>query len=89
MTHRRLLAAILLALAGSAGAATGADALRDTVEQRLRGLLGDPHAAGRVLAVDDHEVGRVALAQLRHRRLQPAPAGTSHHVPDEQDSHGR
>lgn len=55
MAHHRLFATVLRALAGSAGAATGADALRDTVEQRLR---GDRSGACFAVAVVDADVHR-------------------------------
>ncbi len=55
MTHRRLFAAVLLALAGSAAAAADAQGLRETVEQRLR---GDRSGACFAVAVVDAEVQR-------------------------------
>ena len=46
-----------------------------------------PMPAGRVLAVDDHQVRRVALAQRGHRLAQPLPPGAADHVADEEDPH--
>ena len=50
-------------------------------------LLGDAESAGRVLAVDDHEVGHVALAQSRHRPAQAGATGTTDDVADEEHLH--
>ena len=72
--------------------AVGVVAERDHVdagrEQLARDLRGDPEAAGGVLAVDDDEVGRVALAQRRQQRQQRALAEPADDVADEQDADG-
>jgi len=60
----------------------GNDADADA-EEVVGRALGDPHPAGRVLAVDDHQVRRIALAQLRHRLPQTLAAGAADHVADE------
>ena len=65
----------------------GRDQVGARVEDVLRGVLGDPQAAGRVLAVDDDVVGPAALAQLRHRRREPAAARAADDVADEEDPH--
>ena len=69
------------------GVAVGVVAQRDRVRAKSqdlpRGLLGDAHPAGGVLAVDHHEVGLMALAQAGQQGGQgPAPDPT-HHVADE------
>ena len=56
-------------------------------EQLLRDGFGDARAAGGVLAVDDHQIGPVALAQPGHRPGQTGATGLAHHVADEQDPH--
>jgi len=57
------------------------------VEDLPRGLLGDPEAPRRVLAVRDHEVGGVALAQPGHRERQAVAPRAPADVADEQDDH--
>ena len=58
-------------------------------EDVVGGALGDPHAAGRVLAVDDDQVRRLRLAQRRRRVAQPPPPGAADDVADEEQPHGR
>jgi hypothetical protein len=58
------------------------------VEDLLRVLGRDAEAAGRVLAVDDHEGQGVALAQGRQAVQQRVPADPADDVPDEQDPGG-
>jgi len=76
-------------LAVAVDVVAGRDRVGAGVEQRLGRLLGDSHAPRRVLPVDDHQVGRMALAQPRHRRRQPAAPGPADHVPDEEHPHGQ
>ena len=57
------------------------------VKDAVRGLLGDSEPSGGVLAIDDHQVGLVALAKLRHHRGQPVSPGPADHVTDEQQPH--
>ena len=56
-------------------------------QQLARRLLGDPHAARRVLPVHDHEVERVGLAQVGQQGGERAPAEAAHDVADEQELH--
>jgi len=56
-------------------------------EEVVGGALGDADAAGRVLAVDDHQVGLVPLAQRGHRLAQALPSRAADHVADEKDLH--
>ena len=67
----------------------GGDHVDADLEHLVGRLLGDPEAPGRVLAIRDHEVRRVAPAKLGHRRGEPDSAGAADDVADEQDSHGR
>ena len=71
--------------------AKGVVAERDHVgadrEQILGGLLSDPEPSGGVLAVDDHQVGAVTLAQVGHRATEARPPGLADDVGDEQDPH--
>jgi hypothetical protein len=53
------------------------------VQQLASRLLGDPNAAGRVLAVHDHEIGLVGVADSRQQRGERSPADAAHHVADE------
>ncbi len=55
-------------------------------EQLVGDLGGDPQPPGDVLAVDHHELGRVALAQERKAVEQRAPADAPDEVADEQDA---
>jgi hypothetical protein len=57
------------------------------VQDLPRGLLRDAHPAGRVLAVDHHEVGLVALAQPGQQRGQRPPADAAHDVADKENPH--
>ena len=70
--------------------AVGVVAERDHVDAGREQLVGDlrrdPEAAGGVLAVDDDEVGREALAQRRQQRQQRALADAADDVADEQDA---
>ena len=70
----------------------GVVAQRDRIDARREHLVGDlrgdPQAARRVLAVDDHERGRVALAQDRQAVEQRVPADAADDVADEQDDRG-
>jgi hypothetical protein len=50
-------------------------------------LLGDPEPSRGVLAVDDYEVGLMALAQSRHRAAQAGASRAAHHVADEEHPH--
>ena len=77
----------VVGLAVAVDVVAGGDHVAAGVEEGVGGLLGDPHPPGGVLAVDDRQVGPVPLAQLRHRRLQAAPAGPADHVADEEDFH--
>jgi len=63
------------------------DHVRTGLEQRRGRALGYPNAAGGVLAVDYHEVGFVALAQLRHRRGEAPASRSADDVADEEDAH--
>jgi len=56
-------------------------------EQLARGALGDPDAAGGVLAVDHDEIRPVALAQAGQQRGKRAPAEPAHDVADKQEPH--
>ena len=73
-------------------AVVGVVAERDRVDARREHLVGvlrrDPEAAGGVLAVDDDERRRVALAQDRQAVEQRAPAEAADDVADEQDPRG-
>ena len=51
----------------------------------MRSVMPIPPAEFSPLTID--QVGRVALAQRRHRLAQPAPPGAADHVADEEDSH--
>ncbi len=79
----------LLAVEEGVGVAVAVDVVAagdhagTALEQVAGGLLGNPHAAGGVLAVDDDQLRRVPLAQLRHRRPQAAPPRFADHVADE------
>jgi len=73
----------LVRLAMAVGVVAERDRIGADLEQLARRLLGDAHAAGRVLAVDDDEVGPVALAQAGQQRGQRSPAQPAHHVADE------
>jgi hypothetical protein len=53
------------------------------LEQLARGLLGDSDTAGGVLAVHDHEVGLMGVADSRQERGERSPADATHHVADE------
>ena len=64
------------------------DRVGPQLEQLARGLLGDAHAAGGVLAVHDHEVRLVGVADLRQQRGERPPADAADHVADEQKLHG-
>ena len=79
----------LIGLAVAVDVVAGGDHVDPRLEHLVGGLLRDPEATGRVLAVGDHEVGGVALAKLGHRRGKPGSAGTADDVADEQDAHGR
>ena len=72
--------------------AVGVVAERDHVdpggEQLVGDLRRDPHAAGGVLAVDDDERRRKALAQRGQQRQQRSPADPADDVADEQDAGG-
>ena len=57
-------------------------------EDLVRGALGDPDPARRVLAVGDDEVGLELLAQRRQQLREAAPAGAADDVADEEDPHG-
>ena len=59
------------------------DRVGSRLEQLARGLLGHAHAARRVLAVHDHEVGLVGVADSRQQRGERPPADAAHHVADE------
>jgi len=72
----------LVGLAVAVDVVAGGDDVGAGAEEVVGGPLGDPHPASRVLAVDDHQVGRVALAQLRHRLPQTLAAGAADHVAD-------
>jgi len=72
----------LVGLAVAVDVVAGGDDVGAGAEEVVGGALGDPHPAGRVLAVDDHQVRRVALAQLRHRLPQTLAAGAADHVAD-------
>jgi hypothetical protein len=80
---------VLVDLAMLVDVVAGRDHVGARGKHLLRRPLGDPQASGRVLAVDDHEVGRVAFAQLRHRRREPLPTRASDHVSDEEHAHQR
>ena len=71
-------------------AVVGVVAERDRVDARREQLVGDlrrdPQAAGDVLAVDDHERRRVALAQDRQAVEQRVPADAADEVAHEQDA---
>jgi len=71
--------------------AVGVVAQRDRIhaetEDLLGGLLGDAHAAGGVLAIDHHEVGRVALAKHRQQRGERTPTKAADYVGHEQELH--
>jgi hypothetical protein len=54
-------------------------------EQLVRELARDPRAVGRVLAVDDADVGAELLAQRRQPFLDGAPAGDAEDVREEED----
>ena len=73
--------------------AVGVVAQRDRVDAEREQLVGllrrDADAAGRVLAVDHHEVGGQLLAQAGQQRAQRPPPGSPHHVADEQDARDR
>ena len=87
--HHALLAVEeVVGLAVAVDVVAGGDDAGAGVEDVAGRALGDPHAAGRVLAVDDDQVGRVLLAQRRHRLAQPAPPGAADDVADEEDPHG-
>ena len=72
--------------------AIGVVAERDHVDaggQHLAGdLRGDTHAAGGVLAVDDHEIGGKPVAQIGQERQQRALPDPADHVAHEQDADG-
>jgi len=72
----------LVGLAVAVDVVAGGDDVGAGAEEVVGGAFGDPHPAGRVLAVDDHQVRRVALAQLRHRLPQPLAAGAADHIAD-------
>jgi hypothetical protein len=67
--------------------AEGVVAERDRVgselEQLARGLLRDSDSAGRVLAVHDHEVRLVRVADLRQERRECPASDAADHVADE------
>ena len=69
----------------------GVVAERDDVgagaEQVLEDGLGDAEAAGRVLAVDHHEIELVALAQPGQLVDHGLPARPADHVTQEKQSH--
>ena len=73
--------------------AVGVVAERDHVDSRREQLVGDlrrdAHAAGRVLAVDDDEVGRKAARAGRQQRQQRPLADPADDVADEQDADAR
>ncbi len=54
-------------------------------EQIRGGVAGEPEAAGRVLAVGDHQVHRVAADQVGQQRAHHVAPGRADHVGDEQD----
>jgi hypothetical protein len=54
-------------------------------EELVRELAGDAGAVGRVLAVDDAEVGAELLAQRRQPFLDGAPPGDAEDVGEEED----
>src|SRR5262249_32826845 len=58
------------------------------VDEVLVDRLGDAEPAGRVLAVDDDEVERPVADQSWQPLENDRPAAASHHVADEQNSHG-
>ena len=58
---------VLVCVAVAVGVVAEGDHVGPGVEDVEGGLLGDAHAAGRVLAVDNDQLGREALAQTGHR----------------------
>ena len=61
------------------------DAQRRRTSRAIFG--GDAEAAGGVLAVHDHAVGLVLLAQAGKQRLEHPPPGAAHDVADEEELH--
>jgi len=74
-------------LAMAVDVVAGRDHIGAGLEDVGGGALGDAQPAGRVLPVDDHQLGVVALAQCRHRGGKPAAARAADDVADEQDLH--
>ena len=63
--------------------------VRPGAEQLLGGCRSDAHAAGRILAIDDDDVGRTLGGQLPQAVPHDLAPGSSDDVTDEQDSHDR
>ena len=57
------------------------------LEQLLQDGLGDAEAAGRVLAVDDDEVERVAPAQAGQRLDNRLAAGAADDIAEKEETH--
>jgi len=85
--HPLLRVQPLVGLAVAVDVVAAGDHVGTAAEDVVGGAFGDPHPAGRVLAVDDHQVGFVPLAQGRHRLAQPLPPRAADHVADEEDLH--
>ena len=56
-------------------------------EYEYRRFLGDADPAGRVLAVDDHQVRHALGAQFGHRRRQSLTARLADDIPYEEEPH--
>jgi hypothetical protein len=64
------------------------DHVRSGREQLVGELRGDAGSVGRVLAVDDREVGVVPLAQRRMMLLHGAASRDAEDIREEQDLQG-
>ena len=78
---------VLVDLAVAVGVVAEGDRVDAQAEQLLRGLAGDPEAAGGVLAVDDDEVGLVLVPQAGQHGGQRPAADSPDDVADEQELH--